>query len=193
MSGIDPSTLEALVLMQADEITRLRQELKQTQAENERLKRKRKNAKRGLCIICEDQQTNVLLVPCGHCYCRDCVDSVQSCPVCRASIRKRYSYHPPAYVCDEAILAGFGLPTSEPKRALPSSVVEWEESEEPEGDYSDLDDSAEEYGNEDEEEYEESEEEEAVEWTFSSPEPVYADDDILRRRSASNPHRVLFV
>jgi hypothetical protein len=146
------ATLEAVVAMQAEEIARLRRELKHTRHAHERLKRKRVKVEQGMCIICEERGLNVLLVPCGHCYCRECVDPLRSCPVCRANIELRHNYHPPAYVCDDAVLNMMPAP-------LPSSA------------------------------------------SASSFNPTHrtasrADEDhefVLRRRSAANPHRVLFV
>jgi hypothetical protein len=142
------ATLEAVVAVQAEEIARLRRELKHTRHAHERLKRKRVKVEQGLCIICEERGLNVLLVPCGHCYCRECVDALPSCPVCRSSIRKRHNFHPPAYVCDDAVLAMVppSLPSA-PKPTSPGAAA--------------LADEAEEF--------------------------------VLRRRSAANPHRILFV
>jgi hypothetical protein len=143
------ATLEAVVAMQAEEIARLRRELKHTRHAHERLKRKRVKVEQGLCIICEERGLNVLLVPCGHCYCRECVDALPSCPVCHSGIRKRHNFHPPAYVCDDAVLAV--VPPSLPK--APSSTSP--------GATASLADEADEF--------------------------------VFRRRSAANPHRILFV
>jgi hypothetical protein len=41
----------------------------------------------GRCICCEDQQINVVLLPCRHhLLCSDCVPRLDSCPICRIAI-----------------------------------------------------------------------------------------------------------
>lgn len=48
----------------------------------------------GLCIICEDNEKSVVLVPCGHlCMCKQCADQLQNynqyCPICRTLIYRK--------------------------------------------------------------------------------------------------------
>ena len=39
------------------------------------------------CVICKDNQSNVLTLPCGHIFmCRMCVSLASSCPVCVEAI-----------------------------------------------------------------------------------------------------------
>jgi len=96
--------LGAVVAIQAEEVVRLRRELKRIRRAFSQLKRKRVSVQQGLCIICEERGLNVLLVPCGHCYCRECVASLASCPICHTEVQRHYNYHLPAYVCDEAVV-----------------------------------------------------------------------------------------
>lgn len=42
------------------------------------------------CIICEDEQRNIVLVPCGHlCVCSECSNAIAICPMCRLNITGR--------------------------------------------------------------------------------------------------------
>lgn len=48
----------------------------------------------GLCIICEDNEKSVVLVPCGHlCLCKRCADQLGNydryCPICRTLIYRK--------------------------------------------------------------------------------------------------------
>ncbi|XP_065088570.1 uncharacterized protein LOC135710045 [Ochlerotatus camptorhynchus] len=48
----------------------------------------------GLCIICEDNEKAVVLVPCGHmCLCKRCADQLghydRYCPICRTLIHRK--------------------------------------------------------------------------------------------------------
>lgn len=48
----------------------------------------------GLCIICEDNEKSVVLVPCGHlCLCKRCANQLshydQYCPLCRMLIHRK--------------------------------------------------------------------------------------------------------
>lgn len=41
-----------------------------------------------VCVICRDEQKNVVLMPCRHlCLCTTCSGSVHTCPLCRKQIR----------------------------------------------------------------------------------------------------------
>jgi serine/threonine protein kinase len=43
-----------------------------------------------LCVICEDVQKSVLLLPCKHvCMCEGCAGGMRDCPICRAPISER--------------------------------------------------------------------------------------------------------
>jgi serine/threonine protein kinase len=43
-----------------------------------------------LCVVCEDAQKSVLLLPCKHiCMCEGCAEGVRDCPICRTNIGER--------------------------------------------------------------------------------------------------------
>ena len=39
------------------------------------------------CGVCFDRDTNICLIPCGHCFCSQCSARLTKCPNCRADIR----------------------------------------------------------------------------------------------------------
>lgn len=42
------------------------------------------------CVICMDQTSKIIFLPCGHlCCCPNCDPSVDLCPMCRAAIERR--------------------------------------------------------------------------------------------------------
>ncbi|XP_055319592.1 E3 ubiquitin-protein ligase LRSAM1-like isoform X2 [Sitodiplosis mosellana] len=42
------------------------------------------------CVICMEEPCKVIFVPCGHlCCCNNCHTTIESCPMCRASIERR--------------------------------------------------------------------------------------------------------
>ena len=43
-----------------------------------------------LCVVCQDAERGVLLVPCGHCVlCAGCAPACAQCPICRAGVGER--------------------------------------------------------------------------------------------------------
>ena len=38
------------------------------------------------CKICMDKQNEVMLIPCGHCFCSNCSTNMSNCPICRSNI-----------------------------------------------------------------------------------------------------------
>ena len=43
-----------------------------------------------LCVVCQDGERGVLLVPCGHCVlCAACAPACAACPICRADVAER--------------------------------------------------------------------------------------------------------
>lgn len=42
------------------------------------------------CVICMDNASKIIFLPCGHlCCCANCDSSVEMCPMCRATIERR--------------------------------------------------------------------------------------------------------
>ena len=58
------------------------------QAENKLiiLNSKLKKSDNLVCGICFSNQIDTTLIPCGHCYCIDCIKSSKECFYCRKSI-----------------------------------------------------------------------------------------------------------
>lgn len=68
---------EALSDKQSDELREMRERL-------------REEASRGVCCICFDVPSNVVLLPCRHKQtCGSCAASITCCPTCRAAIQQR--------------------------------------------------------------------------------------------------------
>ena len=45
---------------------------------------------RMLCVVCQESERGVLLVPCGHCVlCPECAPACSACPICRADVAER--------------------------------------------------------------------------------------------------------
>jgi len=43
------------------------------------------------CRVCFERKINTLLAPCGHlALCRECADSVLTCPICRTKVVSRH-------------------------------------------------------------------------------------------------------
>ena len=40
------------------------------------------------CKICMEKQIEVIVIPCGHCFCNVCIENSGSCPLCRNNIVK---------------------------------------------------------------------------------------------------------
>ncbi len=99
----DQNQLTDVIMVQAEELVHLRREMKDLRVAYEKLKRKRLHVKQGLCIICEERAYNRLLVPCGHLYCSECIKDEAKCPICKTKVDKRHKFHPPTYICDDAV------------------------------------------------------------------------------------------
>lgn len=49
--------------------------------------RKQSSTEENVCVICRDEQKNVVLLPCKHlCLCIGCSGSIHTCPLCRRAI-----------------------------------------------------------------------------------------------------------
>ena len=43
-----------------------------------------------LCVVCQEGERSVVLVPCGHAaLCADCAPACAACPICRADVAER--------------------------------------------------------------------------------------------------------
>lgn len=57
-------------------------DLEKIRKETERMKRE------NICKVCRDNQTNIVLLPCGHlAVCKNCAPALRVCVICRSGIR----------------------------------------------------------------------------------------------------------
>ena len=42
------------------------------------------------CPICFENKINITLIPCGHCFCSNCIQSSSNCYFCRKQIQSKH-------------------------------------------------------------------------------------------------------
>ena len=42
------------------------------------------------CKICFDNVIDTIIIPCGHCYCRNCSNNMSKCYICQQNIQEKY-------------------------------------------------------------------------------------------------------
>ena len=48
-----------------------------------------KNMKLLECKICMEKVVNIMLIPCGHCFCLNCSNTFTHCPICRSLVESK--------------------------------------------------------------------------------------------------------
>ena len=94
LDGMTVEELETLEHEQEDALARVRAaKMKRQQIELEKVKRDLEEVReRRLCVVCRDEDIEVVIVPCGHaCLCQECAGAVKLsasalCPMCREPI-----------------------------------------------------------------------------------------------------------
>jgi FtsZ-binding cell division protein ZapB len=92
LSNLNTSQLEELETIHHDGLRCISTEkLRRLESEMEAQKNKfQEMQEQFLCLVCCDQQSVVVLLPCAHqCLCDGCAAKLDLCPVCRATIEQR--------------------------------------------------------------------------------------------------------
>ncbi len=45
------------------------------------------------CKICFDNLIELIMIPCGHCYCSSCSNNMQNCYICQQPIHQKYKIY----------------------------------------------------------------------------------------------------
>lgn len=69
-----------------DQITHEHHNLEKIKSKNSNLI---KNMKLLECKICMEKLVNIMIIPCGHCFCLKCTNSITHCPICRSFIQSK--------------------------------------------------------------------------------------------------------
>jgi len=86
-------SLYSKYIVKTQNSTSLAKKYKKLKADLEVMSKEKQNSNESICNVCLTDPKNTVLVPCGHCFCVDCVGALcardnTQCPVCRQEFRE---------------------------------------------------------------------------------------------------------